>query len=256
MNEFIIQIDNISKNLPMARHNTAADKKLPEDLPQELWAADRVWVCGGGHAPPLSPLYDGPNAVLQRSLRHFRLQLGDREDNVSTSRLKPCTGGATIPKAAPPPRSRPCREQPAAAMPPKGVRFNLAPTPPPAAADPGTVVPGKPARFFARPGEESLSRYSQRNRGPPAWQQDYTFFAASRNQEAGGSSVGTLRRVAYTPLHITSPARDTQYCATSPEPFLSAVFSIHNVHMYTLNKISILLLLVLITSYCVGLFTN
>jgi hypothetical protein len=101
MNEFIIQIDNISKNLPMARHNTAADKKLPEDLPQELWAADRVWVCRGGHAPPLSPLYDGPNAVLQRSLRHFRLQLGDREDNVSTSRLKPCTGGATIPKATP-----------------------------------------------------------------------------------------------------------------------------------------------------------
>jgi hypothetical protein len=67
--------------------------------------------------------------------------------------------------------------------------------------------------------------------------------------------VGTIRRVAYTPLHITSPARDTQYCATSPEPFLSAVFSIHNVHMYTLNKISILLLLVLITSYCVGLST-
>jgi hypothetical protein len=102
MNEFIIQIDNILKNLPIARHNTAADKELPEDLPQELVAADRVWVCRGDHAPPLSPLYDGPNAVLQRSLRHFRLQLGDREDNVSTSRLKPCTGDATIPKAAQP----------------------------------------------------------------------------------------------------------------------------------------------------------
>ncbi len=36
MNEFIIQIDNILKNLPMTRHNTEADKELPEYLPQEL----------------------------------------------------------------------------------------------------------------------------------------------------------------------------------------------------------------------------
>jgi hypothetical protein len=101
MNEFIIHIDSILKNIPMTRHNTAADKELPEDLPQELWAEDRVWVHRGGHAPPLAPLYDGPYTVLQRSLRHFRLQMGDREDNVSTSRLKPCAGGAAIPTAAP-----------------------------------------------------------------------------------------------------------------------------------------------------------
>ena len=74
----------------------------------------------GGRAPPLSPLYDSPYAVLQRSLPHFRLQLGDREDNVSTSRLKPCTGGAAVPMAAPPAaapprRSRPRRELPATA---------------------------------------------------------------------------------------------------------------------------------------------
>ncbi len=175
----------------MTRHNTAADKELPEDLPQELWAADRVWVRRGGHAPPL---YSGPYTILQRSLRHFRLQMGDREDNVSNSRLKPCAGGAAIPLAAPPRRGRPWREQPAPAAPPKRVRFNLAPASPPAAADPGTVFPGTPARFFARPGEASSGRYPQRNRGPPAWQRDYTFFAASRDQEAGESSVGTLRQ--------------------------------------------------------------
>jgi hypothetical protein len=45
---------------------------------------------------PFLPLYDGPYTVLQRSLHHFRLQLADREDNVSTSWLKPCTGGAAI----------------------------------------------------------------------------------------------------------------------------------------------------------------
>jgi hypothetical protein len=68
----------------MTRHNTAADKKLPEDLPQELWAADRVLVLRRGHAPPLAPLYDGPYTVLQRSLCHFQLQIGNREDNVSS----------------------------------------------------------------------------------------------------------------------------------------------------------------------------
>ncbi len=73
----------------MPRHITAADKELPEDLPPKLWAAERVWVRRGSHVPPLSPLYDGPYTVLQRSLGHFRLRMGNREDNISTSRLKP-----------------------------------------------------------------------------------------------------------------------------------------------------------------------
>ena len=36
-----------------------------------------VWVRHSGHVPPLAPLYDGPYTVLQRSLRHFRLQMGE-----------------------------------------------------------------------------------------------------------------------------------------------------------------------------------
>jgi hypothetical protein len=91
----------------MPRHNTAADKELPEDLPQELWATDWVWVRRGSHASSLAPLYDDPYTVLQHSLRHFQLQMGDREDNVSTSRLKPCTCGSAIPMVAPPQRGRP-----------------------------------------------------------------------------------------------------------------------------------------------------
>jgi hypothetical protein len=63
---------NIYTSLP--RHNTAADRKLPEDLPQELWAAKCIWIRRrGGHVLPLSPLYDGPSTILQRSLRHFSL---------------------------------------------------------------------------------------------------------------------------------------------------------------------------------------
>jgi len=63
-------------------------------------------------------------------------------------------------------------------------------------------------------------------------------------------------RGAYTPLHTTSTSRDTQSYATSPEPVsLCNIYSSHNVHMYTQNKVSTLLPLVLITSYCVGTST-
>jgi hypothetical protein len=62
----------------------------------------------------------------------------------------------------------------------------------------------------------------------------------------------------------TSTAHDTQRHATPPEPVplhnisstSSCVYSNHNVHMYTLNKVSTPLPLVLITSYCVGTSTK
>jgi hypothetical protein len=49
--------------------------------------------------PPLSPLYDSPHTVRQHSLCHFKLQMGDREDNISTSCLKPCTSSSSNPTA-------------------------------------------------------------------------------------------------------------------------------------------------------------
>ncbi len=39
---------------------------------------------------PLAAAYDGPYLVLERSLRYFKLQVGDRTDTFSTFRLKPC----------------------------------------------------------------------------------------------------------------------------------------------------------------------
>ena len=60
MNKFLVQINNILNNSSLPRHNVAADRELPEDLPPDLWAADRVWVRRCGHVPPLTPLYDGP----------------------------------------------------------------------------------------------------------------------------------------------------------------------------------------------------
>jgi hypothetical protein len=57
MNEFIIQIYKILKNHLLPRHNTAADRELPEDLPQELWTTERVFVRPLRPVPPLAPLY-------------------------------------------------------------------------------------------------------------------------------------------------------------------------------------------------------
>jgi hypothetical protein len=115
MNEFLVQINNILNNSSLPRHNVAADRELPEDLPPDLWAAGRVWVRRCGHVPPLTLLYDGPYAVIQRSLRAFKLQIGGKEDQVSTSRLKPCS--SSTPTASPPTRGRP-RLHPAADLPP------------------------------------------------------------------------------------------------------------------------------------------
>jgi hypothetical protein len=135
MNEFLVQINNILKNSSLPRHNVAADRELPEDLPPDLWTEDRVWVRRCGHVPPL---YDNPYAVILRSLRSFKLQMGRQ-------------GGQGLYLLPQPHRRR--------------VRFDL--TPQPAAADSGTVFPAQPGRFFERPEEATKSRYPRRQRGPP-----------------------------------------------------------------------------------------
>jgi hypothetical protein len=86
----------------------------PSELPEELLLARFVLVRRDGVQPPLSPAYDGPFAVLERSTHFFKLQIGTRTDTVSTHRLKPCRAPEDTPVALPPRRGRP-----------------LAPTPPP-----------------------------------------------------------------------------------------------------------------------------
>jgi hypothetical protein len=68
-------------------------------------------------------------------------------------------------------------------------------TPPPAVADSKTAFPGMPARFLACSEKALSSCYPRFHRGTPAWQLDYIFFAANRDQEAGGRSVGAPHRV-------------------------------------------------------------
>jgi hypothetical protein len=97
----------------------------PVGLPEDLLLARYVLVQRDGHQPPLSPAYDGPYLVLERSLRFFKIQIGGRTDNVSTLRLKPChtPPDAQVEAADPPRRGRlpkkgPPTTQPATPAPP------------------------------------------------------------------------------------------------------------------------------------------
>jgi hypothetical protein len=56
---------------------------------QQLQEAEFVYVRRGGVVPPLSPLYQGPYRVLERSQKFLSLEVGGRTEVVSVDRLKP-----------------------------------------------------------------------------------------------------------------------------------------------------------------------
>jgi hypothetical protein len=102
--------------LPTAHHTTPS----PEALPEELLLTRFVLVRRDAVQPPLSPLYDGPFLVLERSLHFFKVQFGSRREVISTHRLKPCHTPEDAQPAEPPRRGRP----PNAARPPAVVRHH------------------------------------------------------------------------------------------------------------------------------------
>ena len=51
----------------------------PVHLPPALWEAEYVFLHGDGAHPSLTPLYDGPYRVVQRS--DTFLAIGDKEDS-------------------------------------------------------------------------------------------------------------------------------------------------------------------------------
>jgi hypothetical protein len=66
---------------PLTRHNSAP---APSTLPEELLLARFVLVRRNGAQPPLSPVYNEPYRVLERSTHFFFLEIVDRTDKVST----------------------------------------------------------------------------------------------------------------------------------------------------------------------------
>ena len=79
------------------RHNTAAARIYPTELPVVLPTTTHVLVRWDGQVPPLAPLYVGPYTILPRAAQYFTIQMGDREEVVSTGRLKPCLTPQAVP---------------------------------------------------------------------------------------------------------------------------------------------------------------
>jgi hypothetical protein len=74
--------EDLRKSLPGASvtphpHYTSAAAEPPAAPPEALMKAWMVLVWRDGHLPPLSSLYSSPYLALQRSLRVFRLKIGD-----------------------------------------------------------------------------------------------------------------------------------------------------------------------------------
>ena len=122
--------DVLSSRQPRAtsHHSQPGPPQLPDDLLRSRF----VLVRRDAVQPPLQPLYDGPYLVLERSLRFFKLQIGDKTDVVSTSRLKACQAPPDTPAAVPPRRGRPPilrrpEDPPAPPKPRQKVRLRMQP---------------------------------------------------------------------------------------------------------------------------------
>jgi len=144
---------------PPAWHNAAP---APSTLPEELLIAHFVLVRRDGAQPPLSPIYDGPYRVPERSTHFFLLQMGDRTDKVSMLRLKAARMPADTEPAKPLHRGRPVAQaQPVRAPLPKQrgrprrVTFSLPPTTPPTTISTSSAS-GRPLRKARPPNRLNL----------------------------------------------------------------------------------------------------
>ena len=143
-------------------------------LPPALWEAEYVFVRRDGIRPSLTPLYDGPYRVVHRSDTFFRLAVGDKEDSVSVSRLKPLLAQGPVVPAQPRRRGRPPR-----------LKSPLAQTP---------VVPAQPRRRgrpprLKPPAEPAVLPPAQLRRGRSAGLDP----AHLGPQGLGGGHVAALR---------------------------------------------------------------
>jgi hypothetical protein len=86
---------------------------IPSHVPSALNQAKFVFVRHDARKTPLQTPYDGPFEVIDRTPKHFTLQLGDKRDKISIDRLKPAYLDQSQPPqvAQPPRRGRPPKHQ-------------------------------------------------------------------------------------------------------------------------------------------------
>jgi Integrase core domain/Integrase zinc binding domain len=139
-NTWSAAVDKFSPASP--RHNQSAASPAPAVLWDDLLEARMVLVrCDGGGRLPLSPRYSGPYLVLAHSPHFFKLQIGTREELVSTHRLKPAFTADSTPAAKPPCRGRP---------PNRRVSFQLHPAPRPSSSSAAAPTPATASRRSGR----------------------------------------------------------------------------------------------------------
>ena len=148
------------------RHNTAAAPRPLPQLPNDLTRAPTVFVRRDGHVPLLQPLYDDTCAVICPSLHHFTLRIGDKEEKVSTLRLKPCSD-PTAPPAQPRVRGRRPLRRFSPARGRGGAPGTFCPTTASRTA-PGTVFPWHAARGFCTPRRRSRPHRRSARPQPPS----------------------------------------------------------------------------------------
>ena len=68
---------------------TVFHRQNKSSFPKNLKTAKFIFVRRDMHRKPLQKPYDGPFRVIQPGDKFFKLQVGDREENVSVDRLKP-----------------------------------------------------------------------------------------------------------------------------------------------------------------------
>ena len=95
------------QQMPPTRKMSYAEAACKPSL--ALQQASHVYVRRGGSLPPLAPPYVGPYRVIKRTDKWFLLDVGGKEEKVSTDRLKPHQGTSTVQPALLPRRGRPRR---------------------------------------------------------------------------------------------------------------------------------------------------
>ena len=89
--------------LPMVHNRSPTGTGIPE----ALRLAQFVFIRHDATIPPLAPRYHGPYKVLEHGPKVFRLQIGNKSDDVSVDRLKPAFSFESFSPADPPRRGRP-----------------------------------------------------------------------------------------------------------------------------------------------------
>eukprot|EP00096_Caligus_rogercresseyi_P009775 TRINITY_DN3386_c0_g1_i3.p1 TRINITY_DN3386_c0_g1~~TRINITY_DN3386_c0_g1_i3.p1 ORF type:complete len:608 (+),score=-10.49 TRINITY_DN3386_c0_g1_i3:209-1825(+) len=156
------------KPIPMSHHS-----QLNPSIHKDLMTSKFVFVRHDGHRKPLQPPYDGPYEVLHHGEKFFKLQIGNRQENVSIDRLKEAHLDIDNP-AAP-------------AQPPRRGR------PPTKISEPPTSSPRSSSSLKSNSADTSTASNTQPNHRPPSQPNGILKKTTSTNQRSHRTRKKPLR---------------------------------------------------------------